>query len=248
MKGLRSLQASLASSASSASTNLIHNLLEESTKCVGIGHWYEREAILSLGETHTPLEGSAYSWDSSKSDRSVPATVCHDTKSSNRRWTSRSEEEKRMALKALLEWRKDAYEMWVSSKPYRYGCETWMLPDNAAKLLSQNFSGARTAKAVKAIACHWTPLCGEKLVGEVAQVLDKLNNEIDARRGSGSQTTVASELYQSENGFNGDGERSDNDGDGSDGEENLPESESDSLAAACVTDQQPLGDQPPPAD
>ncbi|KAG0060749.1 hypothetical protein BGZ92_006653, partial [Podila epicladia] len=90
-----------------------------------------------------------------------------------------------MALKTLLAWRRDAYERWVSSRPFRWGSETWILPDNVAKQLSQKFSGARTAKAVKAIAssCKWTPL-GENRFDEVAQVLDKLNNDIDAHRGS----------------------------------------------------------------
>ncbi|KAG9066004.1 hypothetical protein KI688_001219 [Linnemannia hyalina] len=148
----------------------------------------------------------------SKFDRSVPATVCHDTKS------SRSEEERHMALKRLQAWRKEAYEIWVSSQPYRVGRETWILPDHAAEQLSQKFSEARTATAVKTIAysCNWAPL-GENLYGEVAHVLDRLNREIDARRGSGSQTTAASALNQLEDGFDGDKE-------GSDGEEDLLES------------------------
>ncbi|KAG0251927.1 ATP-dependent DNA helicase sgs1 [Mortierella polycephala] len=152
----------------------------------------------------------------SKLDRPVPTTVCYDTRSRSRRWPSRSEEEKRLALKRLQEWRKDAYEKWVITYPYKRGSETWMLPDNIAKQLSQKFSGARTAKAVKAIASSWTPLGGENRLVEVAQVLDKLNNEIDARRGSGSQTTAASALDQLEDDSDGDRE-------GSDGEEDLLE-------------------------
>ncbi|KAI9237964.1 MAG: hypothetical protein BYD32DRAFT_461068 [Podila humilis] len=108
--------------------------------------------------------------------------------------------------------------MWVSSRPFRCGSETWILPDNAAKQLSQNFSGARTAKAVEAIAssCKWKPLGENNRFDEVAQVLDKLNNEIDARRGSGSQTMAASALDQLEDGSDGDRE-------GSNGEEDLLE-------------------------
>lgn len=156
----------------------------------------------------------------SKLDRSVPAIICHDTRPSNRRrYPSRSKEDKLVALETLLEWRKDAYERWVINRPYRWGCETWMLPDNVAKHLSQNFSGARTAKAVEAIAssCKWTPLGGKNRFDEVAQVLDKLNNEIDARRGSGSLTTAGSAPDQLEDGSEGDRE-------GSDGEEDLLES------------------------
>ncbi|KAG0083247.1 ATP-dependent DNA helicase sgs1, partial [Podila epicladia] len=99
-----------------------------------------------------------------------------------------------------------------------WGSETWILPDNVAKQLSQKFSGARTAKAVKAIAssCKWTPL-GENRFDEVAQVLDKLNNDIDAHRGSGSQTTVTYVLDQLQDSSDGDRERSD-------GETNLLES------------------------
>lgn len=159
-------------------------------------------------------------------DRPSPTTVCYDNRSSNRRrWPSRSEEEKHMALKRLQAWRKEAYERWVSSNPYRVGRETWILPDNVAKQLSQKFSGARTATAVEAIAssCNWAPL-EENLCGEVAQVLDKLNNDIDARHGLGSQATVTSAPYQPENGSDGDEEGSDNDRDGSDGEEISPES------------------------
>ena len=76
-----------------------------------------------------------------------------------------------MALEILLEYRKNAYERWVSSRYYRIGGETWMLPDNVAKQLSQKFSGARTAKTVKAIASSWSPLGGNNQFHEVAQVL-----------------------------------------------------------------------------
>ncbi|KAK3820636.1 MAG: hypothetical protein J3R72DRAFT_426997 [Linnemannia gamsii] len=129
-----------------------------------------------------------------------------------------------MALKALLSWRKEVHESWVSSRPNWMGRETWILPDNAAKLLSQKFSEARTATEVAAIAssCYWGPL-EKNLFAEIAQVLDELNNKIDARRGSGSQTTAASVPDKSKDGSDGDGERSDNDGFGSDGEENSPE-------------------------
>ncbi|KAG9072307.1 hypothetical protein KI688_000076 [Linnemannia hyalina] len=148
----------------------------------------------------------------SKFDRPVPTTVCHDTGS------SRSEEERHMALKRLQAWRKEAYERWVSSRPYRVGCETWILPDTVAEQLSQKFSWARTAAAVEAISsiCNWMPL-GKNSYNEIAQVLDKLNNEIDARRGSGSQTTAASALDQLEDSSDGNRE-------GSDGEEDLLES------------------------
>ncbi|KAF9157571.1 ATP-dependent DNA helicase sgs1 [Mortierella sp. AD010] len=158
------------------------------------------------------------------------------------RWPSRSEEEKNEALKTLLAWRKEAYGRWVSCRPFRTGRETWILPDNAAKQLSQRFSQARTAEAVKTIAssCNWSPLGGSVRFDEVAQVLDKLNSEIDARRGSGSQTTTASALDQLEDDSDGGGERSD-------GEEDLPGSASDSLAAARVIDQ-PLGNQAPSTD
>ncbi|KAK3817843.1 MAG: P-loop containing nucleoside triphosphate hydrolase protein [Linnemannia gamsii] len=147
-------------------------------------------------------------------DRPVPATVRHNTRSSNnrRRWPSRSKEEKHMAFKKLVEWRENAFERWVSSQPFRYGSELWILPNSTAKQLSQRFSGARTAKAVKAIACNWMPLGGNKQFGEVAQVLDKFNNEIDASRGSNSQTT-ASAIDQLEDGFDGDREGSDDDED-----------------------------------
>ncbi|KAF9374917.1 ATP-dependent DNA helicase sgs1 [Mortierella sp. AD011] len=178
-----------------------------------------------------------------KVNRPVPTTVCHDTRSGNRgRWPSRSEEEKNEALKTLLAWRKEAYGRWVSCRPFRTGRETWILPDNAAKQLSQRFSQARTAEAVKTIAssCNWSPLGGSVRFDEVAQVLDKLNSEIDARRGSGSQTTTASALDQLEDDSDGGGERSD-------GEEDLPGSASDSLAAARVIDQ-PLGNQAPSTD
>ena len=148
-----------------------------------------------------------------------------------------------MAWKILLAWRKEAYETWVSSRPFRIGGETWILPDNVAKQLSQKFSRVRTAETVAAIAssCNWKPLGGNAWFGKVAEVLGKLNNEIDARRGSGSQTTAASALDQTEDGSDGDGEESH-------GEEDLPESESDPLTAARVIDQQSLGNQLPAAD
>ncbi|KAF9972891.1 hypothetical protein BGZ75_001329 [Mortierella antarctica] len=119
-----------------------------------------------------------------------------------------------MALKALQAWRKEAYEEWVSGMPYRCGGETWILPDNVAKQLSQKFSGARTATAVEAIAssCNWTPLAGNTSFGKVAQVLDNLNNEIDACRESDSQTTAISALDQSEDSSDGNEEESDEDG------------------------------------
>ncbi|OAQ23962.1 hypothetical protein K457DRAFT_881848 [Linnemannia elongata AG-77] len=151
----------------------------------------------------------------SKLDRfvSVPTTFVPDTRWSYRRkLPRRSKVEKQMAFTALLEWRKNAYERWVSGKPFWCGGETWILPENAAKQLSQNFSGARTATAVKVIAssCNWMPL-GKNSFDEVARVLDNLNNQIDARSGFDNQTTTTSALNQLE-------DYSD-DGDGSDGEE-----------------------------
>lgn len=154
-----------------------------------------------------------------KVNRPVSTTVCQDSRSSIRgKYPRRSEEEKRMALTKLQAWRKGAYEKWVSNRPFRTGGETWILPDSVAKQLSQKFSRARTAMEVKAIAssCNWTPLGGDVLFGEVAQVLDKFNSEIDARCGSGSQTTAASMLDQPKDGSD--------DGEGSDGEDNLQES------------------------
>jgi len=143
-----------------------------------------------------------------------------------------------MAKEALLEWRAKVYEKWTSRKRFNIGGETWILPDSVAKRLSQKLSQIRSAEAVAAIAssCHWTPLGGNIVFGEVAEVLGKLNNEIDAHHGSGSQIVMASELAQPEDG-------SDSSGEGSDGEEGLPESEQ-LLAATHATDQQPLGDQP----
>ncbi|KAG0055163.1 ATP-dependent DNA helicase sgs1 [Gryganskiella cystojenkinii] len=119
--------------------------------------------------------------------------------------------------------------------------ETWLLPDNVAKVLLQKFSQIRTTEAVAAFAssCYWTPLEGNITFREVAEVLGKINKEIDARRGSDSQM-AASAIAQSEDG-------SDSDGEGSDSEEDLPES-GELLAAAYATDQQPLGDQPLPTD
>ncbi|KFH67844.1 hypothetical protein MVEG_06575 [Podila verticillata NRRL 6337] len=135
-----------------------------------------------------------------------------------RRYPSRSAEEKHMALETLLAWRKEAYERWVNRRPYRTGRETWILPDVVAKQLSQRFSGAKTYEAVKAIAssCRWTPLGGDIVFGEIAQILNKLNNEIDTNRKSGSQTMATSALDQLGDGANSDGK-------GSDGEESLPE-------------------------
>ncbi|KAG0339768.1 hypothetical protein BG005_003385, partial [Podila minutissima] len=91
-----------------------------------------------------------------------------------------------------------------------WGGETWILLDNVAKQLSQKFSGARTAKAVEAItsSCKWTPL-GENRFDEVVQVLDKLNNDIDAHCGSSSQMMVTSVLDQLQDGSDGDREGSD---------------------------------------
>lgn len=152
-------------------------------------------------------------------DRPVPTTVCHNTISiERRRYPSRSAEEKHMALETLLAWRKEAYKRWVNRRPYRTGRETWILPDIAAKQLSQRFSGAKTYEAVKAIAssCRWTPLGGDIVFGEIARVLNKLNNEIDTNRKSGSKMMAASALDQLGDGADGDGK-------GSDGEENLPE-------------------------
>ncbi|KAF9308023.1 hypothetical protein BG003_011743 [Podila horticola] len=133
------------------------------------------------------------------------------------RWPKRSDEQKAEALQELLTWRKDAYERWVASRPYRVGAETWILPDKMSKQLSQRFSRATTAEAVEdiAFACRWMPLgfqsgSEEEVSGriwfvEIAQVLAKLSYKIDA-------------LGQSNN-------RSEGDGDGGDGDEDLLESE-----------------------
>ncbi|KAG0311796.1 hypothetical protein BG000_006529, partial [Podila horticola] len=102
------------------------------------------------------------------------------------RWPSRTKEEKLEANELLLNWRKKEYEEWVRSKPYRVGSETWILPDNALKELSTKFSGARTAEAVKfiALSCKWMPFGAVDSFGKIATILDKLNNEIEARRGT----------------------------------------------------------------
>ncbi|KAF9117428.1 ATP-dependent DNA helicase sgs1 [Mortierella sp. 14UC] len=152
-----------------------------------------------------------------KINRPASTTVCHDTRSSNRmRYPRRSEEEKHMALAKLQAWRKETYERWLGNRPFKTGGEEWILPDSVAKQLSQKFSRARTSKEVKAIAPYWTPLEGDIWFKEVAQVLDKFNNDIDAHCGSGSQTTTVSMLDQSEDSSDGDRE-------GDDGQENLPE-------------------------
>ncbi|KAF9995293.1 hypothetical protein BGZ79_011014 [Entomortierella chlamydospora] len=140
--------------------------------------------------------------------RLAPTTVRDETRSDNgSKQLKHSEEEENEALKAILAWRMEAYEKWVSCRPYRIGSDTWMLPDNAVKQLSQKFSEVRTAEAVEAIAypCGWSPLGGSARFDEVAQVLDKFNNEIDARRGSVSQTTAASTSDQLEGGPDGGG-------------------------------------------
>lgn len=149
-----------------------------------------------------------------KVERPVPTTVCLDTKSTNRRRVpKRSKEDKDMALKVQQAWRKEAYDEWASRKPYRIGGETWILPDNAAKPLSEKFSRVRTAEDVGIIAssCNWTPLTKDAFK-KVAEVLHKLNNEIDACRVSESQTTVISAPDQSESSSDGDEEENDGDG------------------------------------
>lgn len=149
--------------------------------------------------------------------RDKRTTGCPDTKSSAwRRWPKRSKEEKAMALNVLLAWRKQEFKKLASLKRYSYGGEEWVLPNQVAKQLSQKFSGVRTATAVEDIAssCNWTPLTGKSLFGDVAKVLDKLNNEIDARCESDSQTTAITALDQSE-------DSSDSDEEGSDGDGNL---------------------------
>ncbi|KAF9084601.1 hypothetical protein BGX27_003758, partial [Mortierella sp. AM989] len=189
------------------------------------------EPLLSLGEAHPPIDGSTSSQSSQASTAlktaqksssnpslsSAQPSVCYDTRSNNRRrWPSRSKEEKHEALEIPLAWRKVAHEKWVSDRPYRVGAETGILPDYTAKLLSQKFSQIRSAEAVAAFAssCYWMPRGGDIWFGEIAEILGKLNNEIDARRRSGSETTAASVLAQPKD----DSER---DGEGN-GEEDLP--------------------------
>jgi hypothetical protein len=147
--------------------------------------------------------------------RPVPVNIYDSNTSRNKgRWPSRSKEQIGMAKEALLAWRTKTYEKWVSSKRFRIGGETWFLPENVVKQLSQKFSRIRSAEAVAAIAssCHWTPLGGKKNIyfDEIAEVLVKLNNEIDA-----SHVSPSSKLEDD----------SDSNGEGSDGEEDLLESE-----------------------
>ncbi|KAF9171211.1 hypothetical protein BGX21_000951 [Mortierella sp. AD011] len=139
--------------------------------------------------------------------RPAPTTVCDETRLDNKSKQPRhSEEEENEALKTILAWRMETFERWVSRKPFRVGSETWMMPDNVAEQLSQKFSQVRTAKAVAAIAysCGWLPFEGSAQFDELAQVLDKFNNEIDARRGSVSQTTAAFASSQLEDDSDGD--------------------------------------------
>ena len=132
-----------------------------------------------------------------------------------------------MALQRLLAWRKEAYEKWVGKKPFRVGAETWILPDNVAKQLSQKCSWATTAEEVEAIAwcSNWAPLGGKvNRFTKIVQVLAKLNNEINDCHELVSQTMAASTFDQPDG--------SDDDGDRSNGEEDLLESESESPAGA----------------
>ncbi|KAG0323625.1 hypothetical protein BG000_002545 [Podila horticola] len=103
------------------------------------------------------------------------------------RWPKRSDEQKAEALQELLTWRKDAYERWAASRPYRVGAETWILPDKVSKQLSQK-SGSEEE------------VSGRIWFVEIAQVLAKLNYKIDA-------------LGQSNNRSEGDGDGGDGDED-----------------------------------
>jgi hypothetical protein len=135
-----------------------------------------------------------------KSDRPFATTGCYNTNSNNKRFPSRSEEEKKIALKALLEWTKVEHERWASDRPYRCGAEGWVLSEKAIKQLSEKFSGARTAAEVKTIvySTNCRPREETRIFEEIAQLLDKVNNEVNARRGSSSQTAKASALDQFE--------------------------------------------------
>lgn len=124
-------------------------------------------------------------------DRAFDTTVSRDTKP-KKRIKGRTAEEKDMALKILYQWRDEKYETWASDNPFAYGYEIWFLPDAVAKRLSQKFSGATTAQAVKDITTsykyRWTPFDDDDSSFEsIAQLLSKLNDEIDACNGSRSQ-------------------------------------------------------------
>lgn len=180
----------------------------------------------------------------------LQVTRLGNTQSCNRgRWPPRSKEEKALALQTLLAWRKDAYEHWVAERPLRNGAETWILPENIAKNLSQKFSRIRNAEDIYAFAssCKWMPRGDrKKWFEEVAQRLAKLNSDIDDGHGLGNQMTRVSRLDYAE-------DSSDSDGDGSDNDENVGEgdwsqSKSDSSVVGSTINQPLSSDQPPPND
>ena len=68
------------------------------------------------------------------------------------RWPKRSKEEKALAFRELLSWRKGAFKKWQATQRYSNGAETGILPDMTAKKLSQQFSRVRSAEAVATFA------------------------------------------------------------------------------------------------
>ncbi|KAG0010923.1 ATP-dependent DNA helicase sgs1 [Podila clonocystis] len=146
----------------------------------------------------------------SPQERTRTTTICRDTPSKNnaKRWPARTKEEKYEALQRLKAWREKAYKTWVSSRPFMTSCESWIMSDEFAMQLSEKLSRFRTAEDVKSFAssCGWTPAGGNTWWVGIAEVLCKLNDEIVAGHGPGSETTAASVLAQPEDGSGGDGE------------------------------------------
>lgn len=110
------------------------------------------------------------------------------------RWPRRSKEEKALALWELLSWRKSAFKKWQATQRYANGAETGILLDMTAKKLSQQFSWVRTAEAVATFASssNWFPHGNpQDWFVEIAQLLAKLNKNIDDGLIPSSQLIVA---------------------------------------------------------
>jgi hypothetical protein len=145
-----------------------------------------------------------------------PHPICIVTKPVIRgRWPKRSKEEKDLALQELLSWRKGAFKRWQATLRHANGAETGILPYMTAKKLSQQFSRIRTAEAVSTFASssNWFPRGNpQDWFVEIAQLLAKLNENIDGGLVPSSQpTAVLAQDLPNDN--------SEDDDDGSDDEE-----------------------------
>jgi hypothetical protein len=111
------------------------------------------------------------------------------------RWPKRSKDEKALALRELLSWRGEAFKRWQTTQRYANGAKTGILPDMTAKKLSQQFSRIRTIEAVATFASssNWFPRGNSRdWFDEIAQLLAKLNKDIDDGLVPSSQLKVVS--------------------------------------------------------